>query len=706
MPDPRLARAEVLLRNGRADEACGIAAAILQTQGASKEDYQMALLLRAEAHEALRDLVKAIADMREAVGRVPQDARLRNRLGILLVDNGEIPGAIEAFAAAVALDPSHARAWNNLGNALRTAGRLTEAMAALQRAVRIQPDYAIAWGNLGTVQRDLGDDSQAEASLRRALSFAPDNRSVVVALAGMLRAQGRIDEAAELFGRAAGLAKPDAAVLVLLAGTLAERDDLDGAGRAYRAARVATPRSLRAALGDALTLPMIYRDVSDLTRFRSGFDRGLRRLENDIEMLVRGRRFHDVIDELRWTNFLLAYQGEDDRSLQERYAGVVHRAVAAVGAEWLEAPRRSMAGPRIRVGFASAFFNDGTVGRYFRAWIATLDRGRFEVYVYHLRRDVTPFLREMTPHVDHVRTFANALTPSAIAPVVKGDDLDVLVYPELGMDGIAFALAALRLAPRQCAGWGHPVTTGHPTIDVFFSCAEMEPPGAAAHYAERLLMLPGIGTNYACPPSPAHAARSSLGLPEGVPLFLCPQSLFKIHPENDELLARVFVGCPRARLVVFEGRHPALTAKFRARIAKSFERAALRLDDRMIILPQCDHESYMRVNLACDAMLDTLHWSGGNTTLDAMACGLPVVALPGRFMRGRQSAAMLCLVGVGELVARDDDHYVQISQRLAEDTAWRDELRVRIRDGLGGIFGDPMPVQVLGDALSQLATGS
>jgi CRISPR-associated protein Csy1 len=706
MPDQRLARAEALLRNGHAHEACGLVAAILDTRSASKEDYQMALLLRAEAHEALRDFPKAIADVREAVGRVPHDARLRNRLGILLVDHGEIPGAIEAFAAAVALDASHSRAWNNLGNALRTAGRLTEARAALQHAVRIQPDYAVAWGNLGIVQRDLGSDSEAEASLRRALSFAPDNRPFVVVLAGMLRAQGRIDEAAELFGRAAGLAKPDAAVLVLLAGTLAERDDLDGAGRTYRAARVAAPRSLRAALGDALTLPMIYRDVSDLKRFRSRFDRGLRRLESDIEMLVRGRRFREVIDDLRWTNFLLAYQGEDDRRLQERFAGVLHRAIAAVGPEWIEVPRRSVRGPRTKVGFASAFFNDGTVGRYFRAWIATLDRDRFEVYVYHLRRDVTPFLREIAPHVDHVRTFADALTPSAIAPVVKGDGLDVLVYPELGMDGIAFALAALRLAPEQCAGWGHPVTTGHPTIDVFFSCAEMEPPGAAAHYAERLIMLPGIGTNYACPPDPAHATRRSLGLPEEVPLFLCPQSLFKIHPENDELLARVLVACPRARLVVFEGRHPALTAKFRERIAGSFERAAPGLDDRLILLPQCDHESYLRVNLACDAMLDTLHWSGGNTTLDAIASGLPVVTLPGRFMRGRQSAAMLRLVGVGELVARDDDHYVRIAQRLSEDAAWRDELRVRIRDGLGGVFGDQRPVRVLGDVLSQLATGS
>ena len=66
----------------------------------------------------------------------------------------------------------------------------------------------------------------------------------------------------------------------------------------------------------------------------------------------------------------------------------------------------------------------------------------------------------------------------------------------------------------------------------------------------------------------------------------------------------------------------------------------------------------------CDAMLDTLHWSGGNTSLDALACGLPIVTLPGPFMRGRQSAGMLSLLGVPELIARDRADYVAIATRL------------------------------------------
>src|SRR5439155_1937210 len=128
---------------------------------------------------------------------------------------------------------------------------------------------------------------------------------------------------------------------------------------------------------------------------------------------------------------------------------------------------------------------------------------------------------------------------------------------------------------------------------------------------------------YAAPSARPDARREPVGLAEGVPLFPCPQSLFKIHPDKDELFARVRTGSPRARIVVFEGRHPALTAKFRTRFEIALARANLDIDDRLIVLPQRGHDDYLRINGVCDAMLDTLHWSGGNTSLDALACGLP-----------------------------------------------------------------------------------
>ena len=107
----------------------------------------------------------------------------------------------------------------------------------------------------------------------------------------------------------------------------------------------------------------------------------------------------------------------------------------------------------------------------------------------------------------------------------------------------------------------------------------------------------------------------------------------------------------------------------------------------------------------CDAMLDTLRWSGGNTSLDALAAGLPIVTLPGRFMRGRQSAGMLALTGLDELVARDEDDYVRIASALASDRDSSGRSHARTRDAAAKVFDDALPVRALEDALSSLVRG-
>jgi len=341
----------------------------------------------------------------------------------------------------------------------------------------------------------------------------------------------------------------------------------------------------------------------------------------------------------------------------------------------------------VRIGFASAFFHTGTCGRYFKHWITDLDRERFEVFVYHLWPGLDDIAQAIAARADHFRTFAASRSrPSTVAPVIRADDLDVLVYTELGMDVTTFGLAALRLAPRQYAAWGHPVTTGHQTIDAFFSCAAMERGDAQQHYSERLVLLPGIGTRYERPSLPAPGSREQFSLPADRTLLLCPQSLWKIHPDNDRLFGQILAANPRAMLVFFGGWHPAPIDRFMQRLKVTLDASGIPIRERTRVLPQVGHDDYLRINMLCDAMIDTLHWSGGNSSLDALACSLPVVTLPGAFMRGRQSAGMLSLLGVPELIAADHAGYLSIAARLAGDEGWRRELAARIGAAQSRLF--------------------
>jgi CRISPR-associated protein Csy1 len=94
-------------------------------------------------------------------------------------------------------------------------------------------------------------------------------------------------------------------------------------------------------------------------------------------------------------------------------------------------------------------------------------------------------------------------------------------------------------------------------------------------------------------------------------------------------------------------------------------------------------------------MLDTMRWSGGQTSVDALDCGLPVVTLPGSMMRGRQSTGMLSLLGLYELIAADADDYARIATRLCQDVDWRAGLAKSIRERNGMLFDDSAPLDAL-----------
>ena len=647
------------------------------------------------------DRTGAIESLRRAIALHPALAPAHRFLGILLAESGEYWMALRSFERAIELEPDHARAWCNLGNAQRALGHVAEAESAYRRAVALQPDYPLAACNLAIVQRNLGRANEAETTLRQSLARQPAGKlfaPALTALADLLRQRGALDEAAEWYGRAIGLAPSESIDEHLgLASVLAERGDAERARAAYAHVARRKPANLRAALGLGLTLPMVYRDAAELAAARALYSHGLAELESGLDRFTGNVTAERVLDGLRWSNFFLAYQGENDRDLQTRYAAFVARAIDRVNPAW-RAPisPRSVSGRRIRIGFASAFLHFGTVGQYFHRWITRLDPRLFEVFFYQLRAADDPVIAAISARADHHRLCVGVeALPSRVAPVIRSDALDVLVYPELGMDATSFALAALRLAPRQYAGWGHPVTTGHATVDGFFTCEVMEPPDGDAHYTEPLVRLPGIGTPYPRLTLPPPASREALGLPTGVPLLLCPQSMFKIHPDNDDVFARVVAQSPAAILVLFGERHPAITDRFMQRLSASFERHGLSIRERTRVFPRVSHEDYLGVNLACDLMLDTLHWSGGNTSLDALACGLPVVTLPGSFMRGRQSAGMLRLMGLPELIAAGEDDYVRIAAELAGDAGRRDAVRRTLRDRAELVFEDPAPMSAL-----------
>ena len=395
--------------------------------------------------------------------------------------------------------------------------------------------------------------------------------------------------------------------------------------------------------------------------------------------------------------FHLHYQPRDNTDLQSRFGDLIAHVMARVAPELVEKcawqPRAH--GGRVRVGIVSSHLMQHTVSRYFTALITGLDPQRFEVNVWYGGGTLDASTQFIASKVAaFVQTQADALS---VAHEIRRAELDVLIYPEIGMDPRHQTLAALRLAPVQCALYGHPATSGSAQIDYFLSGDALEPAAGNAHYRERLVRLPGLGTRPLPPPAPGngdwfdmHAANA--------PLLLCLQNFIKLIPAFDATLARI-AQASGARIGFFT-RNPPLMRRFRERIEATFRAQGLDPEKHLDFLPVQTHADYLAGIARAPLVLDSPWFSGGGTSLDAFSVGTPVLAWEGTMARGRQTSGMLRMLGIDELIALDEEDYVTKAVALCRDSDQRAALRERIAQQRSLVFDDVAAATAFADFLA------
>jgi predicted O-linked N-acetylglucosamine transferase (SPINDLY family) len=281
----------------------------------------------------------------------------------------------------------------------------------------------------------------------------------------------------------------------------------------------------------------------------------------------------------------------------------------------------------------------------------------------------------------------------------------VLIYPEVGMDQVCMQLAAQRLAPVQCNSWGHPDTSGFPTLDYYLSSDLMEPPEADAHYTERLVRLPNLSIYYE--PSVAldmPVVRAELGLRADATVYWCGQSLYKYLPQFDQVFARIAREAGDCQFAFMEHpKSPPVTAAFRARLERVFAAVGLRADDHLVFWPPFDAQRFVAAIGACDIVLDSIGWSGCNSTLESLPNGLPIVTMAGGLMRGRHTMAILRMMDMTETIVATLDDYVATAARLARDQAWRAIIKDRMSANRDRVYRDETCIASLQEFLNRVA---
>jgi predicted O-linked N-acetylglucosamine transferase (SPINDLY family) len=454
-------------------------------------------------------------------------------------------------------------------------------------------------------------------------------------------------------------------------------------------------------------LPVVYKNQAEIKYYRQRFAKLLRQyIDKAHAKLAIEEQRQMVADSHFLSNFYLSYQGYNDKILLKslgNFSDLIVKNVysqnqnySAHNSQFIKSKKK------IKIGYISAKVRQ-KLSILSEGWLRKTDKNRYEIYVYNL--DSGLIANEEDLEYD-LKKFANHYWQFSekgyreITDRVLGDQLDILIFPDIGMDPITSFIAAFRLAPVQCTTWAHPITSGLPTIDYFLSSDLMEPANGESHYTEKLVRLPNLGVYLTYPrQSDMTVSRSELGFSPDQMLYFCCQSWQKYLPQFDYLFPEIATKNPNALFVFIE---PSTQTRYYAdifvkRLVKIFQEYNLDFERHCKIFSRISHEKYLAVMREMDIFLDSFGWSGGITTMHALNCGLPVVTCPGKLMRARHSYALLHRIGMLETIAQDEKDYIDIAVKLGVNHEYRQGIRDQINAHKHKIFEDDECISALED---------
>jgi len=172
-------------------------------------------------------------------------------------------------------------------------------------------------------------------------------------------------------------------------------------------------------------------------------------------------------------------------------------------------------------------------------------------------------------------------------------------------------------------------------------------------YTEQLVLMEGQGIWYYAPEDPEIAIRKAnltdkvdmsaeaflretFGFKSDWFIYFCPQSVFKMHPLFDIVIADILKSAVaagvEAHVVVTGGRKDVWTEIYRSRLSSAI---GPQLIDRLHLVPRVSAEKFLNLIKLADLLLHPFPFDGSRTSADGLSVGVPFLTMPTEFLRGR-----------------------------------------------------------------------
>jgi len=636
------------------------------------------------------ELELAIALITKALDIKPDEGAFNNR-GLALHQLGQYENALKDFDSAISLNPKNPQSHYNRGNALQEVKQYEAALRSYDQAIALDPSNAEIYNNQGNALQDLRQYEAALRSYDQAIALDPSNANAYYNRGNALQEIKQYEVALRSYDQAIALDPSNAEAFNGRGDCFYELGEINQAKDNYRFAIELNPNFAEARLGLAASrVPKVCSLEFNITKLRKELSQELDGLQAWAKSYVTEKSYSAVG---RHQLYFLAYQDENNVELLKKYGQITQHLMSTFASKEsaTNLKRVSPSNSPIRIGIISSHIHQHSVwDAITKGIVEKIDSQNFEIHLFYLGH----FEDEET---NQAKKFSTSLTGGidSLEDAVKHvseHELDVIVFPEIGMNQLTAQLANLRLAPIQIATWGHPETSGLSNIDYYISAELFEGENADDYYSEELIKLPNLGVYcHQYSGSVIEPNLALLGIDANRPILVCPGSPFKYQPKYDDLFVQIVKKIPECQLVFFEF-SKYTTGTLIERLKIIFGKADLNFNNHLKILPLLNTKNFRGLLNKADVYLDTIGFSGFNTALQAIEQDLPIVTIEGKFMRGRLASGILKRIGLDSLVAKNVEQYAEMVQKLVFNSDFNLQTREHIAKNKGALFMDKSPI--------------
>ena len=484
----------------------------------------------------------------------------------------------------------------------------------------------------------------------------PENLSILRNLAQAYAFSGKLESAEMTVKKIININENEPFAYQFLATLLKDQDKIDEMQKLVDKAIEKKLINNKWKIQKELVFPKIPKNKSEINIFREKISKKLSEILNED---FQERLNYDDDEVITPPHFELSYNDHNNLELNKKNVLAIKK---LFNLKDINQDYSKEIHGKIKIGIISEFLTDHTIGRLYKNLILSLDTNKFDISIFHSKKTRPGKIFNEFKNFEEKKKIKNLSLPVKLSEKIekiKNENFDVLFYPDIGMSIEFYYLSLIRLAKYQLMTFGHPETTGSKSIDHYLISKKVINQNTQKYFSENLLVMETMPMIFEKPIEAPTLSKSELSKRN---IYSCPQSLFKIHPDFDEIIFKIQNLDPKSEIYLIKDKGNIYYKKLleRFRNNKNFVEKKIHFFDSMNL------KEYLRNLGKSSVLLDPLYYGAGNSFFESMVYGTPTITLPTDHIKSRLVLGAYKQMEVSDApIANSVDEYIKLAIEYA-----------------------------------------